>query len=197
MASRETPRHARSVDALDALGSMSLRQHTMKSLLHGVADSAKSLMPGIPEVSIFTQSSQRRFTVVSTGQLALDLDEVQYSEHHGPCLHAAITGELTEIRDTRTETRWPDYAQGAAAHGNLSSLSVPLVIDEDVSGALNIYARPSDAFDDDARSAAIRFGLRGRGHREHARLPRRTHHGPPSADRFGVPGRSSTRPRAF
>lgn len=91
MTSRETPRHTRSIDAL---GSMSLRQHTMESLLQAVADSAKSVMPGIPEVSIFTQNRQRRFTVVSTGRLALDLDEVQYSEHHGPCLHAAITGEL-------------------------------------------------------------------------------------------------------
>lgn len=86
------------------------------------------------------QNSQRRFTVVSTGQLALNLDEVQYSEHHGPCLHAAITGKLIEIRDTRTETWWPDYAQRAAAHRNFSSLSVPLAIDEDVSGALKIYA---------------------------------------------------------
>lgn len=45
MASRETPRHARSVDAL---GSMSLRQHSIESLLQAVADSAKLVMPGIP-----------------------------------------------------------------------------------------------------------------------------------------------------
>jgi GAF domain-containing protein len=45
----------------------------------------------------------------------------------------------------------------AVEHGNLSSLSVPLVIDGDVSGSLNIYARQANAFDDDARSAAIGF----------------------------------------
>src|SRR3954469_10851920 len=48
----------------------------------------------------------------------------------------------------------------AAEHGNLSSLSVPLAIDEDgqVSDALNSYAREPHAFDEDSRSAATRFG---------------------------------------
>jgi GAF domain-containing protein len=47
----------------------------------------------------------------------------------------------------------------AAEHGNLSSLSVPLAIDEDqqVRGALNIYARRPDAFDEDSRTAATGF----------------------------------------
>jgi GAF domain-containing protein len=67
---------------------------------------------------------------------------------------------LTEITDTRTDSRWRDYTRRAAQHGNLSSLSVPLVIDEDerVSGALNLYAREPDAFDEDSRSAAMAFG---------------------------------------
>ncbi|MCW2537338.1 MAG: Response regulator with antiterminator output domain, partial [Modestobacter sp.] len=36
-------------------------------------------------------------TAVHTGQLALDLDESQYGRGHGPCLHAATSGELVEI----------------------------------------------------------------------------------------------------
>ena len=144
--------------ALEQLGSISLRQHSMESLLQTVADLAKSVMPGDPEASITLQDGRRRFTVVSTGPLARDLDEVQYAEHHGPCLHAASTGELTEIPDTRTEGRWPDYARRAAERGNLSSLSVPLPIDAGVTGALNIYARAADAFDEDTREAASRFG---------------------------------------
>jgi len=99
-------------------------------------------------------------TVVSTGQLALDLDETQYDRGHGPCLHAARTGELIEITDTRTDGRWRDYARRAAEAGSLSSLSVPLAIDQDeqVSGALNLYAREPDAFDGDSRSMAQAFG---------------------------------------
>jgi hypothetical protein len=47
----------------------------------------------------------------------------------------------------------------AAEHGALSSLSVPLSIDQDeqVKAALNIYAREPHAFDEDSRTAATRF----------------------------------------
>jgi len=50
--------------------------------------------------------------------------------------------------------------QRAAALGALSSLSVPLVIDEDaeVAGAPNIYARRANAFDPGSRATATRFG---------------------------------------
>jgi GAF domain-containing protein len=157
MSSSDPSRSSQAGQALDELGRMSLRQHSMESLLQAVADLSKQVMPGNPETSVFMQDSRQRVTVASTGQLATDLDEVQYAQDHGPCLHAASTGELTEVPDTRTETRWSDYMLRAAEHGNLSSLSVPLVIDDDVSGALNIYAREADAFDDDARSAATRF----------------------------------------
>jgi GAF domain-containing protein len=152
-----SPRSDQADRALDELGRMSLRAHSMTSLLQAVADLSKQVMPTTPETSIFLQERHRRVTVVSTGQLAVDLDEEQYADDHGPCLNAASTGELTDVFDTRTDTRWTDYMKRAAEHGVLSSLSVPLVIDDDVSGALNMYSRKVRAFDDDARSAATRF----------------------------------------
>jgi GAF domain-containing protein len=98
-------------------------------------------------------------TVVSTGALATDLDETQYDRGHGPCLHAARAGEVTTIPDTRVDGRWPDCTPRAVEHGNLSSLSIPLDVDPDaqVTGALNIYARRPDAFDEASRSVATRF----------------------------------------
>jgi GAF domain-containing protein len=151
------------VDALERLGRLSLRELSMESLLQQVAELSKTVMPGNPETSVLLLVRGKPTTVVSTGQLATDLDERQYERGHGPCLHAARTGELTEIPDTRTERRWPDYTPRAAERGNLSSLSVPLVIDEDaqVSGALNIYAREPHAFDENARAAATGFAPYG------------------------------------
>ncbi len=160
MAGTESSQPANPAEALERLSRLSLRELSMDGLLQTVADLAKTAMPGNPETSVLLLVKDRPTTVVSTGQLAVDLDERQYEGGHGPCLHAARTGELTEIADTRTDGRWPDYLPRAVQRGNLSSLSVPLVIDEDeqVSGALNIYARRTDAFDDDSRSVATRFG---------------------------------------
>lgn len=159
MASDETSSPTAAVQALERLGSLSLRRVSMAELLQTVAELATTVIPGNPEASVSLLVKDQPTTVAWTGQLATDLDETQYERGHGPCLHAARTGELTEIADTRTDSRWPNYMPRAAAHGALSSLSVPLAIDdEEVAGALNIYARQPNAFDEDSRTAAIHFG---------------------------------------
>jgi GAF domain-containing protein len=160
MPSSQQPPPANADEAFDRLGRLSLRNLSMEDLLQSVADLAKAVMPGDTETSVSLLVRDAPTTVVSTGQLALDVDEAQYERDHGPCLHAARTGELVEIADTRTDDRWPDYMPRAAEHGALSSLSVPLAIDADeqVTGALNIYARQANAFDADARAVATRFG---------------------------------------
>ena len=160
MATSQTPRPANATEALERLGRLSLRELSMDSLLQTVAELAMTVMPGNPDASVSLMVKGRPTTVVSTGDLAVDLDETQYERGHAPCLHAARTGELIEIADTRADSRWRDYTELAAQHGNLSSLSVPLAIDaeEQVSGALNLYARKPNAFDEDSRSAASAFG---------------------------------------
>jgi GAF domain-containing protein len=159
VADTQSPQPADPAEALERLGRLSLRELSMDSLLQTVADLTKAVMPGNPETSVLLLVKDRPSTVVSTGSLATDLDERQYEEGHGPCLHAARTGEVTEIADTRADDRWPDYTPRAVEHGNLSSLSIPLAIDPDaqVTGALNIYARRPDAFDEASRSVATRF----------------------------------------
>jgi GAF domain-containing protein len=159
MASSQNPHSANAAEALERLGRLSLREISMKELLQTVAELVKTVMPGHIETSVSLLVKDSPHTVASTGQLATDLDETQYARDHGPCLHAARTGELTEVPDTRTDSRWPDYMPRAAEHGALSSLSVPLAIDQDeqVKAALNIYAREPHAFDEDSRTAATRF----------------------------------------
>ena len=161
MASSQNSHPGNAAEALERLGRLSLRDLSMEGLLQTVADLTKTVMPGHTEASVSLLVKDSPSTVASTGQLATDLDETQYDRDYGPCLHAARTGELIEVADTRTDRRWPDYLPRAAEHGNLSSLSVPLAIDldEQISGALNIYAREPHAFDEDSRTAATRFAL--------------------------------------
>jgi GAF domain-containing protein len=147
----------RTAEALERLGTLTLREHSMRSVLQTVVELAKQVLPGDPECSITLLVGDKATTAVSTGQLAVDLDEGQYGRGHGPCLHAAATGELTELSDTRTDPRWPDHARTAWERGSGSSLSVPLPIAEGIAGALNTYAREPRAFDEDARSVAQRF----------------------------------------
>ncbi|GAB4083344.1 GAF and ANTAR domain-containing protein [Modestobacter muralis] len=150
------PLPAKTDRALQDLSALTLRRHSMDTLLQAVVDATASTLPGHVDSSISVLIGSRPATAVYTGQLALDLDESQYERGHGPCLHAATTGELVEITDARTETRWPDYTPRAVERHALSSLSVPLPM-EGLHAGLNIYATEADAFDDATQSAAREF----------------------------------------
>lgn len=159
MADDPDMRPAGAGEALERLGRLSLRDISMEDLLQTVAELSRSVLPGDPEVSVTLLVQDRPTLMASTAQVAVDLDERQYERGHGPCLDAARTGEVFEVADARTDPRWRDYLPRAVEHGALCSLSIPLRIDEaeGVSGALNIYARPAHAFDDDSRAAAGAF----------------------------------------
>ncbi len=145
------------VEALERLGRLPLRENGMMSLLQAVADLAREVMPGRPETSVSLLINDRPSTAVSTGELARACDESQYGRGYGPCLHAAGTGEVVEVADARSDPRWPDYLAHAVELGVLSSLSVPLPIAEGIVGAVNVYAREPDAFDEHSRAVATRF----------------------------------------
>jgi len=143
--------------ALAELGRLEFHELSIDSFLQRVVELTNVAMPRRGEVSISIAAGGRPSTAASTGQLALDCDESQYVNGAGPCLESAATGEVIEIPDVRVETRWPAYAERAAEVGALSSLSLPLLVNEQVKGSLNIYSRDSHAFDDEARAAAQKF----------------------------------------
>jgi GAF domain-containing protein len=158
MLSKHRSRVRTADQAVDELGRLLLREQSMEDALQEVVDSAKQVLPGDLETSVSVLFQDFPTTVVYTDQLAVQCDESQYAHGDGPCMHAASSGELTEVADAQAETRWRDYVQDAAARGALSSLSVPLPIGEKgVSAALNIYARRPHAFDEESRSLATRF----------------------------------------
>jgi GAF domain-containing protein len=142
--------------ALQQLSGLVLREHTMESLLQAVVDATRTTLPRHVDASISVLIGNRPATAAYSGQLALDLDEAQYERGHGPCLHAATTGEQVEIDDARTETRWPDHTARAVERGSLSSLSVPLPM-EGLHAGLNLYATEAGAIDEHTRTAAGEF----------------------------------------
>ncbi len=126
----------------------------LDEVLTRVAQVAKDTVPGADEVSVTMVHRDHPSTAASTGDLALGLDERQYAEGYGPCLHAARSGETMLVSDMSTETRWPKFAAQGVQDGALSSLSVALPLHQETVGALNIYARTRDAFDEDAQQIA-------------------------------------------
>jgi len=85
-------------------------------------------------------------TYVFTHPVVPEIDGAQYDSGVGPCVDAYRTGSSTMIRSTRSPGPWPEFCRTAAAHGVLSTLSVPMATNHGVMGALNLYADVEEAF---------------------------------------------------
>jgi GAF domain-containing protein len=144
-------------DVLAKLATIVLAEETLDSVLSRVVELAKQVITAADEVSLTLVPRGRAETAAYTGVLAMQADERQYGLDSGPCLDAGRGGEVFYIRDMRSEDRWPAYAPQAARIGVLSSLSLPLPIQEDLIGALNVYSRSPDAFDEDDVRAGQAF----------------------------------------
>ena len=142
--------------ALDELALMSFDGESIQTVLQKVVDLVQRVMPSGADVSITLMRNDQATTAAFTGQLALDLDEMQYARGHGPCMEAAVGGLAVEINDGRTESRWPDYIPTFLSRGALSSVAVSVPAAQ-LSAGLNVYAPTVEAFTDDDRRAIARF----------------------------------------
>lgn len=85
----------------------------------------------------------------STDDVPRTLDEIQSETQEGPCVDAITDHEVFVTGALSEESRWPEFsARAHAATGIESVLSLRLFADRDTFGALNLYSRRRDAFDD-------------------------------------------------
>jgi GAF domain-containing protein len=144
-------------DAIARLATINFARSDMEDVLSTIAGLARDAVTAAREVSITLMSEGRGTTAAFTGELAVALDEQQYDGGYGPCLDACDSGEMLAITDATTEDRWPLFTRRATELGVHSSLSVPLPVQDTVTGALNLYAVLPRAFDDAAVAAATTF----------------------------------------
>lgn len=154
--STDTPIEAS--DAFAQLSRIVLGEAPLPAILQRLVQIACQLLPIDVEASITLLSGDDATTVASTDDIAVKLDERQYENERGPCLDAAAAGERIRILDMRSESRWPRFGEAAAGMGVLSSLSIPLPVQRNVTGALNFYASEVDAFSDETIELAEMFG---------------------------------------
>jgi len=88
-------------------------------------------------------------TAVFTDPRSPEIDSAQYETGDGPCLDAWRRREVVRIEDTGSHTEtYERFCRSALDHGIHSTLSLPLVVDKESLGALNLYARAVAGFSD-------------------------------------------------
>jgi GAF domain-containing protein len=143
--------------SLDALSMFFVGRATMAETLLRVASLAQAALPAAAFVGLTMLDDQRPATTVFTDPRSPEIDEAQYRTGHGPCLDAFRSGEIRMIRSTRLDTTWPEFSAACLQHGIHGTLSLPLAVEDNRLGALNLYSTAENSFDGAAIETAMLF----------------------------------------
>ncbi len=120
-----------------------------ETLIH-IAEFAVAAIPGAQGAGLTMLEDDRPQTVVASADFVRAVDDVQYRLGEGPCLLAVATRATQTSGSLGGEARWPRFGPRVGRLGVHSVLSLPLLLPEQVVGALNVYAHEKNAFGADA-----------------------------------------------
>jgi len=134
--------------AVTALSRYFVGDATLGETLTSVTQVTQMAVPQAEFVGISMDVSGQTGTYVFTDPEISDIDRVQYETGDGPCVRAFRTGQIVQIPSTREPGDFPKFKKVARSHGIGSTLSVPMNANNEIVGALNLYARDEHAFSD-------------------------------------------------
>ncbi|MET0999814.1 MAG: GAF and ANTAR domain-containing protein [Marmoricola sp.] len=118
--------------------------------LQSVVERAVEVVPACDWASVTLRRRRNRTeTVASSSEVAGSADQLQYDLDEGPCVKAARSGEPQLSNDLRHSREWPTWGPRVADLGVNAILAIELWSDDDVIGALNLYAAQVGAFTPD------------------------------------------------
>ena len=136
-----------------------------------VVESAVQLIDGCDRAAIGVLDGEKFRSAAATDDIMRLIDELQNEVGEGPCLEASVDNVAQVDNDIATGSKWPRLAAIVVERTPVRAmLAVPLVDEGRRSGALNVFADSTDAFDGEAvDNAAIlaafaSVALSGAGH---------------------------------
>jgi transcriptional regulator with GAF, ATPase, and Fis domain len=128
------------------------------AMLDDLVAGAVAQIPGVDEGSISVVLHRRDITSQSpSSDLPARVDALQAETGEGPCLDAVFQQRVVRVPDMGQEKRWPRFARRASEAGAASMLSFQLWVEGDNLGALNLYGRRPNAFDEESEQIGLLF----------------------------------------
>jgi GAF domain-containing protein len=135
-------------EALRALSRLLLTDETLETTMRLVLDVVVQAVGGHDAASVTLVDERGARTVAATDERAWRLDGVQYATGAGPCLHAVRTGDRVLVdpaEASETASEWPAFYAAAREVGLRCFVAVPLLVDGNAIGALNLFAHTDAA----------------------------------------------------
>ncbi len=127
----------------------------LPELLQRVATFAERAIPGADGAGVtllrMDRADNRVEALAASHPFVSEIDEIQYvTLNEGPCITAALEARTVRSGSLGGEKMWPRFGPRVGRLGIHSALSLPLLLPGQVVGAINVYARGKDVFDDHA-----------------------------------------------
>jgi hypothetical protein len=111
-----------------------------------VARLAADTLAAVAYASITAWRGHGYTTVAASSELAWAVDQAQYTDQAGPCLHSLQTAAPVGVPDIAATMSWPGFYRAAHGLGLHASLSIPLFAGSGTPIAvLNLYGRDTAA----------------------------------------------------
>ncbi len=128
----------------------------LSELLAQVATYAANAIPGADGAGVtllrVDRPDNRVEALAASHPFVSEIDEIQYvTVNEGPCITAALERRTVRTGSLGGEKMWPRFGPRVGRLGIHSALSLPLLLPEQTVGAINVYARGKDVFDDHAQ----------------------------------------------
>jgi GAF domain-containing protein len=133
-----------------ALSRFLVTEASLGETLRLVADITVGAIPAADFAGISMLGQDGRATTsIYTDERSPEIDASQYASGRGPCLDAWRSRQPVQIADmAAARISYPEFSAVAMEHGIASLLALPLIAGGVGIGALNLYSRQPDAFNE-------------------------------------------------
>jgi GAF domain-containing protein len=132
-----------------------LTPYDVDSVLDEMAVSLTGVL-GLAGAGVTLASDGRlRLATVVTPQIAA-LERIQHEHEAGPCVDAYRSGKVVAIADVKHQRdRWPQYCAVASRMGVTAVAGIPMRLQDETVGAVNIYAAGHREWPEEDLAAAV------------------------------------------
>jgi GAF domain-containing protein len=136
----------------------------LDELLARVATFATNAIPGAEGAGVtllkVEGADHRVEALAASDPFVTEIDKIQYvTVKEGPCITAALERRTVRSGSLGGEKMWPRFGPRVGRLGVHSALSLPLLLPDQVIGAINVYARGKDVFDAHAAQLGELFAV--------------------------------------
>ena len=130
------------------LSELLLSENDTETTLQRVAELAGAMSKQCDAVGVTLRHKGELTTAACTAELAREIDAAQYEAGTGPCVDATDQLQVFSVPSVASDRSWPAFSAAAIERGVVSALSLPLTFGGRSLGAINLYSREPNAFDE-------------------------------------------------